>query len=81
MGPRIQTWVNGQLVEDLTSEPVYRTHRKGFIALQMHGLSEREVSQPIHAGSGITVSQQLVNRWRNIRIRPLRAAATPPGRD
>ena len=26
---------------------------------------------PIHAGSGITTSQPLVIKWRNIRIRPL----------
>ena len=70
-GPRIQTWVNGQVVEDLTNEEVYKTHRKGFIGLQIHGLSEREVSMPIHAGSGVTTSQPLVIKWRNIRIRSL----------
>jgi outer membrane protein assembly factor BamB len=70
-GPRIQTWVNGHPVEDLVSEEVYKTHRKGFIALQIHGVSERELSMPIHAGSGVTVSQPLVMKWRNIRIRPL----------
>jgi quinoprotein glucose dehydrogenase len=70
-GPRIQTWVNGNLVEDLINEEVYRTHARGFIALQIHGLSEREVNQPIHAGLGITTSQPLQIRWRNIRIRPI----------
>ena len=70
-GPRIQTWVNGQQVEDLTNEEVYKTHPKGFIGLQIHGLSERELSLPIHASSGLTASQPLVVKWRHIRIRPL----------
>jgi quinoprotein glucose dehydrogenase len=70
-GPRIQTWVNGNPVEDLVNEDVYKTHSRGFIGLQIHGLSEREVNMPIHAGSGITTSQPLVIKWRNIRIRRL----------
>lgn len=70
-GPRIQTWVNGNPVEDLVNEAVYETHAKGFIGLQIHGLSRRELELPIHVGSGITTSQPLVIRWRNIRIRPL----------
>jgi quinoprotein glucose dehydrogenase len=73
-GPRIQTWVNGQLVEDLVNEPVYKTHPRGFIALQLHGISDRELSMPIHAGSGVTTSQPLVSKWRNIRIRPIQRA-------
>jgi glucose dehydrogenase len=71
-GPRIQTWVNGHPVEDLVNEDVYKTHPKGFIGLQIHGVSERELAMPIHANSGVTVSQPLVMKWRNIRIRPLR---------
>jgi len=70
-GPRIQTWVNGMLIEDLVSEAVFKTHSSGFIGLQIHGLSEREVNLPIHAGSGVTTRQPLVIKWRNIRIRPL----------
>jgi hypothetical protein len=64
--------VNGHPVEDLVNEQVYKTHAKGFIALQMHGVSEREINLPINAGSGVTTSEPLVNRWRNIRIRSLR---------
>jgi quinoprotein glucose dehydrogenase len=70
-GPRIQTWVNGRLVEDLTNEDVYKTYARGFIGLQIHGLSERELSTPANATSGVTTSQPLVIKWRNIRIRPL----------
>jgi quinoprotein glucose dehydrogenase len=73
-GPRIQTWVNGHPVEDLVNEDVYRTHARGFIGLQVHGISERELNLPIHAGSGVTTSQPLVIKWRNIRIRPLQRA-------
>ncbi len=67
-GPRIQSWVNGQLVEDLTLEPVYRTHPRGFIGLQIHGLNGRE---PGFKENGLTMEEPLVIRWRNIRIRPL----------
>jgi quinoprotein glucose dehydrogenase len=70
-GPRIRTWVNGHLVEDLADEAVYRSHPSGFIGLQLHGLSERELAQPNSAGSGVTVSEPLVSRWRSIRIRRL----------
>ena len=71
-GPRIQTWVNGNLVEDLVNEAVYKTHPSGFIALQIHGLSQRELDLPANKDSGITVNQPLVNKWRNIRVRSIR---------
>jgi len=69
-GPRIQTWVNGQPVEDLVNDAVYQTHPRGFIGLQIHGLSQREVDA--NPGAGITTSQPLAIKWRNIRIRPLK---------
>ena len=72
-GPRIQTWVNGHLIEDLANEEVYKTHKKGFIGLQVHGINERDLARPVHAGRGITTRQPLVFKWRNIRIRPLPA--------
>jgi hypothetical protein len=54
-GPRIQTFINGQPVADLTHEAIYKSHPKGFIALQVHG---------IKAGTGpFSVA------WRNIRIK------------
>ncbi len=37
-GPRIQTWVNGRKIEDHNNESVYKTHPKGFIGLQVHGV-------------------------------------------
>ncbi len=72
-GPRIQTWVNGHLIEDLINEEVYKTHARGFIGLQVHGIGERELGQPANAGLGITKSQPLIVKWRNIRVRPLSA--------
>ena len=55
-GDRIQTWVNGNVVENLVSPEVYKTHSKGFIGLQMHGMEDGKL---------------YTMRWRNIRIRPL----------
>jgi len=57
-GPRIQTFINGQTVADLTHEEIYKTHPKGFIGLQVHGI--RKGGGPFQAA------------WRNIRIRELK---------
>jgi quinoprotein glucose dehydrogenase len=70
-GPRIQTWVNGHPVEDMTLEDVYRTHPSGHICLQLHGMSARELTSPPWAGSGVTPNMPLISRWRQIRVRPL----------
>jgi quinoprotein glucose dehydrogenase len=72
-GPRMQTWVNGHLIEDLINEELYKTHAKGIIGLQIHGISERELNLPGHAGLGITKSQPLIVKFRNIRVRSLSA--------
>ena len=56
-GPRIQTWLNDQPIEDLTDEDIYRTHARGFIALQVHG---------IERGAGPYEAA-----WRNLRLRRL----------
>jgi hypothetical protein len=37
-GAHIQTWINGEAIEDLTDEEIYKTHAKGFIGLQVHGI-------------------------------------------
>ena len=58
-GPRIRTWINGQTIDDLTDEPIYTTHPKGFIGLQVHG---------IERGTG-----PYEVAWRNIRLRELKA--------
>jgi quinoprotein glucose dehydrogenase len=72
-GPRLQTWVNGQPVEDIVNEAVYKTHPRGFIGLQIHGLSQREVDANPEAR--ISTSQPLPIKWRNIRIRRLKGSS------
>lgn len=56
-GPRIQTWVNGSQISDLTHEEKFKSHPKGFIGLQVHG---------IRKGTGPNEVA-----WRNIKIREL----------
>ena len=57
-GPRIQTWINGEMVADLTHEGIHQTHPMGKIGLQVHGIKK---------GTGpYDVS------WRNIRIKELK---------
>ncbi|MBI1374006.1 MAG: DUF1080 domain-containing protein [Phycisphaera sp.] len=54
-GPRIQTWINGVAIEDLTDEEIYKTHPKGFFGLQVHHVKEGTYKVA----------------WRNIRIKEL----------
>ncbi|MCA9245473.1 MAG: DUF1080 domain-containing protein [Planctomycetales bacterium] len=56
-GSHIQTWINGEPVADLTDEDIFKTHPKGFIGLQVHGIKK---------GSG-----PYEVAWRNLRIREL----------
>ncbi|MBK1831369.1 DUF1080 domain-containing protein [Verrucomicrobiaceae bacterium R5-34] len=56
VGPRIQTWVNGELVCDLTNEEFYKEYPKGYIALQVHSVGNN---------GPFSVS------WKNIRIREM----------
>jgi len=56
-GPRIQTWINGTQISDLTHEEKFKSHPKGFIGLQVHGIKK---------GTG-----PFEVAWRNIKIREL----------
>ncbi|MCP5537388.1 MAG: DUF1080 domain-containing protein [Akkermansiaceae bacterium] len=56
-GPRIQTWINGQPIYDLTDEAIFKTHPKGFIGLQVHGVGQQ---------GPFSVA------WKNIRIKELK---------
>ncbi|MHB8898878.1 MAG: 3-keto-disaccharide hydrolase [Thermoguttaceae bacterium] len=38
VGPRIQTWVNGKQVADVTDDEAYAQYPSGVIALQVHGV-------------------------------------------
>ena len=57
-GPRIQTWINGEPIEDLTDEEIYKTHPKGFIGLQVHGIKKGTGPYDV--------------AWKNIRIKELK---------
>lgn len=57
-GPRIQTWINGEQIEDLTDEEIYKTHPKGFLGLQVHGIGAKTETYQV--------------RWRNITIKELK---------
>ncbi len=57
-GARIQTWINGKPIEDLTDEAIHKTHPCGFIGLQVHGIRKGQGPYEV--------------RWRNIRIRELK---------
>ena len=37
-GPRIQTWINGEEVEDITHADIYGTHPRGFIGEKLHAI-------------------------------------------
>ena len=54
-GPRIQTYINGELVADLTDEEAYSSHPTGFIGLQVHS----------HKVADVEIE------WRNIQIKEL----------
>lgn len=56
-GNRIETWVNGNPVSDLTHDERFKSHPEGFIGLQVHGI-----------GSG---QGPFEVRWRNLRLRDL----------
>lgn len=58
-GPRIQTFINGEAIEDLTDEAIYKTHPSGFIGLQVHGIGKDKGPYQV--------------AWRNIRIKELPA--------
>jgi hypothetical protein len=55
-GTRIQTWINGEPIENLTDDMKFKTHPKGFIGLQVHSVGNRG---PFKVA------------WRNIRIKVL----------
>lgn len=58
-GNRIETWLNGVPISDLTHEERFQSHPRGFIGLQVHGIG---------AGQG-----PFEVRWRNLKLRDLSA--------
>jgi hypothetical protein len=55
VGARIQTWINGHPVADLTHNGVYQTHPSGKLGLQVHGIGRGKGPYQV--------------AWKNIRIR------------
>lgn len=58
VGPRIQTWINGKQVADVTDDEAYAKYPSGVIALQVHGV-KKSPEKPRHVS------------FRSIRIRRL----------
>ena len=56
-GARIQTWINGTQISDLVDEAKLKSHPKGFIGLQVHGVGNRGPFDVV---------------WRNIKIREIK---------
>lgn len=56
-GPRIQVWINDALISDLVDEEKFKTHPKGFIGLQVHGVGDKG---PFDVA------------WRHLKIRELK---------
>ena len=54
-GPNIKVWINGHQISDLTHEERFKTHPRGFIGLQVHGIGKKK--GPFHVA------------WRNIQLR------------
>ena len=66
VGPKIQTWINGNLVADLMyEEGRYMDNSQGFIGLQVHGIGKSTEQIDVH--------------WKNIYIRPIEAAERERG--
>ena len=57
-GNRIQTWINGEPIYDLVHDEIYKTHPKGFIGLQVHGIGKGTGPYDV--------------AWKNIRIKELK---------
>ena len=57
-GVRIQTFVNGNPVADLSDEAIFKTHPKGHIGLQVHGIKKDTGPYDVY--------------WKNIRIKELK---------
>lgn len=56
-GPRIQVWINGEPISDLTDEKRFESHPKGFLGLQVHSIGKGQGPWQV--------------AWRNLKIREL----------
>ena len=60
-GANIKVWINDHLISDLTDEAKLKSHPKGFIGLQVHGIG---------AGQG-----PFQVAWRNLNIREITSSS------
>lgn len=56
-GARIQVWINGNAICDLTDQGIFETHPKGRIGLQVHGIKKGTGPFDVY--------------WKNIRVKTL----------
>ncbi len=84
MGPRIQVWINGKLISDLTDEAKFESHPEGFIGLQVHGigadprplrsaLAQFETSRSVKVPAAVQWQEPrwLENDWQLARSNPM----------
>lgn len=57
VGPRVQVWINGQKITDVTNAKDLNAKTPGFIALQVHRYGGKQPAQVM---------------WRNIRVREVK---------
>lgn len=57
-GSRIQTWLNGTPIDDISDEEIFKTHHGGLIGLQVHGIGKGKGPYDV--------------AWKNIRLRELK---------
>ena len=57
-GPRIQVWINGNAIADLNDPTGFKSHPKGFLGLQVHGIGKD--TGPFSVA------------WKNIKIKGLK---------
>ncbi|MBK1875788.1 3-keto-disaccharide hydrolase [Pelagicoccus mobilis] len=60
-GPRIQVFLNGVKIEDLTDEGTFKTHPEGHIGLQVHGVWPKLLGD----------AEYFEVSWRNLEIKEL----------
>ena len=58
-GPSIKTWINGKQISDLVHQERFKTHPRGFIGLQVHGIGRGQGPYEV--------------RWRNLHLIDLSA--------
>ena len=56
-GPNIKVWINGEMISDLTDEVKFKSHPKGFIGLQVHGIGKKDAKWDV--------------QWRKLKLRTL----------